>query len=203
MMDDLDFEKLGGLIPAVVQESATGRVLMLGFMSRESLDRTLADGLVTFWSRSRQRLWRKGETSGNVLHLDAIHADCDSDALLLQVTPAGPVCHTGSPSCFDGIGETPGPSDLLARLESVIGERRRLEPEGSYTATLFRQGLPRIAQKVGEEAVEVVIASLREDDDGLKEEGADLLFHLLVLLAARGLSLGDLLAVLEKRMTRG
>jgi phosphoribosyl-ATP pyrophosphohydrolase/phosphoribosyl-AMP cyclohydrolase len=198
MIGDLDFEKLGGLIPAVVQESATGRVLMLGFMSRESLALTLADGLVTFWSRSRNRLWRKGESSGNFLRVDSIAADCDGDALLLRVTPDGPVCHTGSRSCFGG-----SEGGILARLEDLIGERRRAPAEGSYTASLFREGLPRIAQKVGEEGVEVVIASLLGDDERLKEEGADLVYHLLVLLAERGLSLGDILAVLERRMAPG
>ena len=191
----IDFEKGDGLVPVVVQDADTRRVLMLGYMNREAAERTLATGLVTFWSRSRDALWTKGETSGDTLRLVVMHPDCDQDALLVLAEPAGPTCHTGAVSCFDGdagIG-------ALAELERTI--RRRLESggEGSYVRSLAERGPDRIAQKVGEEAVEVVLASKNDDDAALAGEAADLLFHLLVLLNHRGLGLGDVVDVLEGR----
>ncbi len=199
MIDQLDFRKLDGLLPAIVQDNTTRQVLMLGFMNREAIELTLREGVVTFWSRSKGRLWRKGESSGNSLRLVSMARDCDGDALLLLVDPAGPTCHTGRVSCF-GDSAAPDIAGVMARLESVIAGRRDDPAESSYTAGLFRSGLPRIAQKVGEEGVEVVIAALREDAAALKEESADLLYHLMVLLAERGLSLGDVAGILAKRM---
>ena len=192
---ELDFEKAGGLVPAVVQDAATRRVLMLGYMNRAALEATLASGLVTFWSRSRERLWVKGETSGHTLRLRALHPDCDRDALLVLATPAGPTCHTGAVACFDadaGLG-------LLAELEATIRERMEAGGPGSYVRTLAEAGPERVAQKVGEEAVEVVIAPQRDDDAALVDEAADLVFHLLVLLQRRGLGLGDVVAALAAR----
>ena len=155
-MKEIDFEKMGGLVPAIVQDDRTGRVLMLGYMNREAYDKTLATGLVTFFSRSRQQLWTKGETSGNLLHLKSMAVDCDGDALLVKATPDGPVCHTGTDTCW---GETnvASPLQFLTELQDFIERRHEEMPEGSYTTSLFRDGLNRMAQKVGEEALEAVI----------------------------------------------
>ncbi|MEP7217560.1 MAG: bifunctional phosphoribosyl-AMP cyclohydrolase/phosphoribosyl-ATP diphosphatase HisIE, partial [Bacteroidota bacterium] len=155
-IDQLDFVKLGGLIPAIIQDAATHRVLMLGFMNRESLELTLGDGLVTFWSRSRKALWRKGETSGNTLTVVSIDHDCDRDALLIRAIPAGPACHTGAISCFANSSARGGDGDILVELERTVLDRKERMPEGSYTAGLFAAGRARMAQKVGEEGVEVV-----------------------------------------------
>jgi phosphoribosyl-ATP pyrophosphohydrolase/phosphoribosyl-AMP cyclohydrolase len=167
---------------------------MLGYMDRAALQATLDDGLVTFHSRSRQRMWRKGETSGNVLALVGVQADCDADALLVLARPAGPTCHLGTTSCFPR-----APADALAGLDRLVAARERERPDGSYTTRLFEDGVRAIAQKVGEEGVETALAGVAEDDDALAGEAADLLFHLLVLLRARGLSLGHVQAVLERR----
>ncbi|MEM1042861.1 MAG: bifunctional phosphoribosyl-AMP cyclohydrolase/phosphoribosyl-ATP diphosphatase HisIE [Bacteroidota bacterium] len=194
-LDRLDFAKGDGLVPAIVQDAATRRVLMLGYMDRTAAQQTLATGLVTFWSRSRETLWTKGETSGHTLRLRSLHLDCDSDALLALAEPAGPTCHTGAVSCFDadpGLG-------LLGDLERTIADRFASGSPGSYVRSLASAGLDRCAQKVGEEAVEVVIAAKNADDDALAGEAADLVFHLLVLLRQRGLGLGDVTAVLAKR----
>lgn len=185
------------LVPAVVQDAADGRVLMLGYMSRESLDETLRLREVVFFSRSRRELWRKGATSGNVLDLISIEADCDADALLVRARPRGPACHTGAASCF----ATAEPS-ILQRLDALIEERAREPQPGSYTSSLFASGLDRIAQKVGEEAVEAVIAAKNADDDAFVGEAADLLFHLLVLIRARGMQAADVLGRLEARSGR-
>ena len=193
-IDGLAWEKQGGLLPAIVQDADTLRVLMLGYMSREALQATLASGRVTFFSRSRQRLWMKGESSGDVLNLVRLEADCDADTLLVQARPAGPTCHLGRASCFPQ-----APADGLAELDAVIAQRAQELPEGSYTTRLFEGGIRRIAQKVGEEGVETALAAVAEDDDALLGEASDLLFHLLVLLRARGLSLADALQVLETR----
>ena len=193
-IDGLAWEKQGGLLPAIVQDADTLRVLMLGYMSREALQATLASGQVTFFSRSRQRLWMKGESSGDVLNLVRLEADCDADTLLVQARPAGPTCHLGRASCFPQ-----APADGLAELDAVIAQRAQELPEGSYTTRLFEGGIRRIAQKVGEEGVETALAGVAEDDDALLGEASDLLFHLLVLLRARGLSLADALQVLETR----
>jgi phosphoribosyl-ATP pyrophosphohydrolase/phosphoribosyl-AMP cyclohydrolase len=193
---NLNFEKSNGLVPAIVQNALTQKVLMLGYMNKEALEQTLETGLVTFYSRTKSRLWMKGEASGNTLAVKDIFVDCDNDTLLVQVEPAGPTCHTGDVSCF---GETGVGISFLSNLESIIKERKELGAEGSYTSSLFEQGLPRIAQKVGEEGTEVVIAALAESDTVLKEESADLLFHLLVLLREKNISLMDVIAVLSKR----
>lgn len=193
-IDGLAWEKQGGLLPAIVQDADTLRVLMLGYMSREALQATLASGHVTFFSRSRQRLWMKGESSGDVLNLVRLEADCDADTLLVQARPAGPTCHLGRASCFPQ-----APADGLAELDAVIAQRAQELPEGSYTTRLFEGGIRRIAQKVGEEGVETALAAVAQDDDALLGEASDLLFHLLVLLRARGLSLADALQVLETR----
>ena len=193
-IDGLAWEKQGGLLPAIVQDADTLRVLMLGYMSREALQATLASGHVTFFSRSKQRLWMKGESSGDVLDLVRLEVDCDADTLLVQARPAGPTCHLGRASCFPQ-----APADGLAELDAVIAQRAQELPEGSYTTRLFEGGIRRIAQKVGEEGVETALAAVAEDDDALLGEASDLLFHLLVLLRARGLSLADALQVLETR----
>lgn len=192
----LDFAKGDGLLPAIVQHAGDGRVLMLGYMNREALARTLATGEAWFWSRSRARLWHKGETSGNVLRLHGIHADCDADALLLLAEPAGPTCHTGQASCF---GEASPALAFLAELDALIAHRRSEPAAGSYTSRLLAAGTRRIAQKVGEEGVETALAAVAQDDEALAGEAADLIYHLLVLLAARGLGLGRVVEVLRAR----
>ena len=191
----IDFAKMGGLVPAIVQDAKTREMLMLGYMNEEALAKTLAKGVVTFHSRSKGRLWTKGETSGNVLKVISIKPDCDGDALLIEAEPAGPTCHTGTTSCF--VAETDG---ALARLEATIVARKTAgATDKSYTAKLLAQGLPRIAQKVGEEGVEVAIAALSGTDAELSGEGADLIYHLIMLLQARGLGLRNVVDVLEMR----
>ncbi len=192
-----DFAKMpDGLVPAVVQDDRTGAVLMLGYMNQEALEKTLETGLVTFFSRSKQRLWTKGETSGNTLRLRDIRLDCDQDAILLKAEPAGPVCHTGDDTCW---GERNQAVYFLPVLENIIWERKNAAPENSYTAKLFASGIPKIAQKVGEEAVETVIESLGENRERLLNESADLLYHLLVLLAAKEVRLEEVEDVLKNR----
>lgn len=193
-IDALDWDKQGGLLPAIVQDAATLRVLMLGYMNREALQATLEGGAVTFFSRSKGRLWTKGESSGHVLRLVSVRTDCDSDALLVLAHPQGPTCHLQRASCFPD-----APGDGLAELEAVIARRARERPEGSYTTTLFDRGIKRIAQKVGEEGLETALAAVIEDDAALLGESADLLFHLLVLLRQRGLGLDDVRGVLQTR----
>ncbi len=193
-IDTLAWDKQGGLLPAIVQDAATLRVLMLGYMNREALAATLARGHVTFFSRSKGRLWTKGERSGHVLELVSIEADCDADTLLVQARPHGPTCHLGRASCFPG-----APGDGLAELDALIAQRERERPEGSYTTKLFEAGVRRIAQKVGEEGVETALAAVAQDDAALLGEAADLLYHLVALLRARGLSLDDAKRVLETR----
>lgn len=189
-----------GLIPAIVQDTSTGFVLMLGFMNAEAIEVSRTSGFVTFFSRSKQRLWRKGETSGNYLEIVSIAPDCDADTILIKAKPHGPVCHTGTDTCFAEVNY----SDLLFlnELESVIEDRRLNPSNGSYVSNLFAQGINRIAQKVGEEAVETVIAAKDDDENVLKEEAADLLFHYLVLLSAKGLKLGDIVEILDQRHRR-
>ena len=198
----LDFDKTGGLLPAVVQHADSGAVLMLGYMNREALRETLTRRRVVFFSRSRQCLWEKGETSGHTLELTAVRTDCDRDALLVTALPAGPVCHLGSTSCFgDGAASTAGHLAFLGALEAVIARRMAERPEGSYTARLYAEGPKRIAQKVGEEGLEVALAAVAETDDKLIAESADLLYHLLILLRSRGLRLEHVVAELESRHT--
>lgn len=194
-IDTLAWNKQNGLLPAIVQDAASLRVLMLAYMDRAALQATLDSGLVTFFSRSRGVQWTKGETSGHVLRLVRVEADCDRDTLLVQARPEGPTCHLGRSSCF-----ADAPGDVLAALDATIGAREQARPPGSYTTTLFEAGLPRMAQKVGEEGVETALAAVTADDAALCGESADLIYHLLVLLRARGLSLADVTAVLSSRM---
>lgn len=193
----IDWAKGGGLVPAIVQHAESGEVLMLGYMNAEALTATQASGFVTFWSRSRQRLWRKGETSGHVLALVSVRADCDQDALLVRAIPHGPTCHTGTSSCF-GADVRP-PLGFLAELDALVASRHTARPAHSYTTKLFESGTRRIAQKVGEEGVEAALAAVAQGDAELLGEAADLLFHLTVLLRARGLSLADAARVLAER----
>jgi len=203
----LDFDKNGGLLPAIVQDATSGAVLMLGYMDREALEKTLACQRVTFFSRSRQRLWTKGETSGAFLDLVSVTPDCDRDALLVMARPQGAVCHRGTSTCFDVTSNEKHPSAqtsseslaFLNALETIIEQRSGLQAPDSYTARLFAQGPRRLAQKVGEEAVEVALASLTEADSRVVEESADLLFHLLVLLRGRGLKLHRVLDEMRRR----
>lgn len=192
-----DFSKGNGLVPAVVQDAVNGTVLMLGFMNQEAFSRTRETNKVHFFSRSRDRLWMKGETSGNVLHLRSMRIDCDNDTLLIEAHPEGPTCHTGARTCF---GESDGwAPQFLAQLEQVIVSRRRAGAEKSYVSSLFESGTKKIAQKVVEEAGEVAIEAVSGNRELFKEEAADLLFHYLVLLVDQGYSLGEIVSVLEKR----
>lgn len=193
-IDALDWNKQGGLLPAIVQDAGTLRVLMLGYMSRESLAHTLAGGQVTFFSRSRNTLWTKGETSGNTLQLVSVETDCDRDSLLVLARPNGPTCHLGTPSCFPQ-----APADAVAALDTVVAQRLANATDASYTRRLFDAGIARIAQKVGEEGVETALAAVTADDAALRGEAADLTYHLLVLLRARGLGWDDVRAELARR----
>ncbi|GAB6012628.1 bifunctional phosphoribosyl-AMP cyclohydrolase/phosphoribosyl-ATP diphosphatase HisIE [Viscerimonas tarda] len=194
---NLDFEKTGGLIPAIIQDDYTGKVLMLGYMNEESLAKTKETGKVTFYSRTKQRLWTKGEESGNFLHVVSIKDDCDHDTLLIKVNPAGPVCHTGADTCFE---ETNKEDILFLKyLQTFIEKRYKEMPEGSYTTSLFESGVNRMAQKVGEEAIESVIEACNGADERLVYEAADMIYHLIVLLTSKGLSIEDLARELEKR----
>ena len=193
-LEQLDWDKQQGLLPAIVQDADTLQVLMLGYMDRDALRLTRETGRVTFFSRSRQRMWTKGESSGNVLELVSLDVDCDGDTLLVQARPRGPTCHLGRPSCFPD-----APAGVLAGLDRLVARRERERPPGSYTTSLFESGTRRIAQKVGEEGVETALAAVAQDGPALAGEGADLLYHLLVLLHARGLSLADVEAVLRER----
>lgn len=193
----LDWSKGDGLLPAVVQHAQTGEVLMLGYMNAEALAATRASGQVTFYSRSKQRLWTKGESSGHVLALSSIRVDCDADTLLVQALPHGPTCHTGTTSCF-GNAVRP-PLAFLADLDALVQQRHAERPVGSYTTSLFEGGIRRMAQKVGEEGVETALAAVAQDDAELLGEAADLVFHLTVLLRARGLALNDVADLLQSR----
>lgn len=191
----IDFEKSGGLVPAIIQDADTGVVLMLGYMNEKALEKTLAESKVTFFSRSKNRLWTKGETSGHFLHVVSLRADCDNDTLLIRARPSGPVCHTGADTCFD---ETNSRWDLEA-LEKIIAARKIDRKLGSYTSSLFDSGLNRIAQKVGEETVELIIEAKDDNREKFLNESADLMYHFLVLLSAKGCSLKDVEAVLKGR----
>ena len=190
----LDWGKVDGLMPAIVQDAATLRVLMLGYMDRDALQKTCDSGKVTFFSRTRKRVWTKGETSGNALELVDIRVDCDGDTLLVTARPHGPTCHTGSTSCFEA-----APGNFLGALDALIKQREHDRPLNSYTTRLFEKGARHIAQKVGEEGVETALAGVVQRDEELLGESADLLFHLIVLLRSRGLSLDNAVAVLEAR----
>lgn len=195
----LDFAKSDNLLPAVVQHADTGAVLMVGYMNAEALLETFSRQRVVFFSRSKQRLWMKGETSGHVLDLVEVRTDCDRDALLVSARPNGPVCHTGTATCFGDDAVAGGGLAFLSKLEGVIEQRVSENPEGSYTARLFAKGPTRIAQKVGEEGLEVALASVAEGDDKVISESADLLYHLLVLLKSRGITLARVVGELESR----
>lgn len=197
-MMEIDFDKMGGLVPAIVQDAKTKTVLMLGYMNKESLNKTLDTKKVTFYSRSRQCLWTKGETSGNFLNLVSIESDCDNDALLVKANPVGPVCHTGTDTCW-GEENKANPLLFLTELQDFIERRHEEMPEGSYTTSLFRDGLNRMAQKVGEEALEAVIEAVNGTNDRLVYEGSDMLYHLIVLLTAKGLRIEDLAKELQAR----
>ncbi len=199
---DIDFEKSGGLVPAIIQDADTKTVLMLGYMNKEAYEKTVATGLVTFYSRSRKCLWTKGETSNNFLHLVDIKVDCDNDTLLVKVNPDGPTCHKGTDTCWGEENEK-SPLLFLAELSDFIERRHQEMPEGSYTTSLFRDGLNRMAQKVGEEALELVIEATNGTNDRLIYEGSDMLYHLIVLLTHKGLRIEDMAAELRERHCPG
>ena len=194
---NIDFAKMGALVPAIIKDSYTSKVLMLGFMNEEALAKTKELGKVTFFSRTKNRLWTKGEESGNFLLVDSIKEDCDKDTLLIKVRPVGPVCHTGSDTCFDEKNE----EDIMfiKYLQDFIDRRKKEMPEGSYTTSLFNKGINRMAQKVGEEAVETVIEATNGTDDRLIYEASDLIYHLIVLLTSKGYRIEDLARELKKR----
>jgi phosphoribosyl-ATP pyrophosphohydrolase/phosphoribosyl-AMP cyclohydrolase len=199
-IEKLDFNKTDGLIPAIVQHADTGAVLMLGYMNREALSETFERRRVVFFSRSKQRLWEKGETSGHTLDVVEVRADCEKDTLLITARPRGPACHTGSATCFGDERVTKAERlAFLGSLETIIEQRIAERPDGSYTARLYSQGVKRIAQKVGEEGVELALAGAGESDDKVIGEAADLLFHVLVLLRSRGLPLEQVIGELERR----
>lgn len=197
----IDWEKVAGLIPAIIQDNNSGQVLMLGYMNDEALAKTLATEQVTFWSRTKNRLWTKGETSSNVLHLKSIKLDCDQDTLLVQVDPMGPTCHLNTTSCFGNDDTTDAQPALvfLHQLEQILADRKGADPDSSYTASLYARGTKRISQKVGEEGVEVALAATSGDKAELVCESADLIYHLLVLLQDQNLALEDVINKLKQR----
>lgn len=195
-LDGLDFEKGDGLLPVIVQNAVSGRVLMLGYMNREALEKTIQTGKVTFWSRSKQRLWTKGETSENYLNFVDVASDCDRDALLVLANPQGPTCHLGRESCF---GDMAPAHEFLAQLEKILAERKNASAQSSYTASLYARGTKRIAQKVGEEAVETALAATVHDREETINEASDLVYHLLVLLQKENLDWATIVANLKKR----
>ena len=194
----IDFEKMGGLVPAIIQDAVTQKVLMLGFMNEEAYQKTLDTKHVTFWSRKRNTLWTKGETSGNFLNLVDIKVDCDNDTLLIQAHPDGPTCHTGTDTCW-GEENHVNPLLFLTELQDFINRRKEEMPEGSYTTKLFKEGINKIAQKVGEEALETVIEATNGTSDHLVYEASDLLYHLLVMLTEKGLRIEEVAQELQKR----
>ncbi len=198
----IDFEKMGGLVPAIVQDATTKTVLMLGYMNEEAYAKTVETGKVTFFSRSRQKLWTKGETSGNFLNLVSIKEDCDNDALLVTVHPEGPTCHTGTDTCW-GEKNDSNPLLFLSEIQDFIKKRHEEMPEGSYTTSLFKDGLNRMAQKVGEEALELVIEAVNGTDERLIYEGSDMLYHLIVLLTSKGLRIEEMAKELQLRHNPG
>lgn len=195
----IDWEKVDGLVPAIVQDFVSGQVLMMGYMNEEALTRTAATGQVTFFSRTKQRLWTKGETSGHVLQLRNIALDCDNDTLLVKVNPVGPTCHTGTTTCWDSDRQEESQMVWLHQLEQLLAARKSADPDSSYTASLYARGTKRISQKVGEEGVEVALAATSGDKAELICESADLIYHLLVLLQDQGLSLSDVIDKLKER----
>ena len=198
---NIDFLKnTDGLIPAVIQDAETGKVLMLGYMNAEAYEKTRQENIVTFYSRSKQRLWTKGETSNNFLHVKEMLVDCDGDTLLIKVHPAGPTCHTGADTCFDEVNQ--GKGLFLNYLQRIIRDRKQNPTEKSYTSSLFKKGVNKIAQKVGEEAVELVIEAKDDNVDLFKGEAADLLYHYLILLEQKNIDLDEVIAVLQQRHTK-
>ena len=196
-LDEIDWDKGEGLVPAIVQNTDNGQILMLAYMDRAALAQTISSKKVTFFSRSKNRLWTKGETSGNWLDFISGEMDCDADTLLIQARPQGPSCHTGSVTCFND--QTPSNIGFLDQLGALIADRHKTMPEGSYTTSLFAEGKARIAQKVGEEGVELALARMKDDSAEMASEAADLLFHMMVLLEDAGLSLADAISVLQNR----
>ncbi len=197
-IEQIDFNKLGGLIPAVIQDNSTLKVLMVGFMNRDSLQKTTETGKVTFFSRTKNRLWTKGEESGNFLNVVSMLVDCDNDTLLIKANPEGPVCHTGADTCFFETNKEGG-VQFLSYLQDFIDKRKKEMPEGSYTTSLFQKGTSKITQKVGEEAVETIIGAMANDDENFIYEAGDLLYHLIVLLSHKGYRLEDVVSELKKR----
>lgn len=195
---EIDFKKQGGLVPAIIQDNITNKVLMLGYMNEDAYEQTLKTGKVTFWSRSRQCLWTKGETSGNFLNLVSIKRDCDNDTLLVRVNPIGPACHLGTDTCWGEKNET-NPLLFLTELQDFINKRHEEMPEGSYTTSLFKDGLNRMAQKVGEEALEAVIEATNGTNERLIYEASDMFYHLIVLLTSKGLRIEDIAKELQVR----
>jgi phosphoribosyl-ATP pyrophosphohydrolase/phosphoribosyl-AMP cyclohydrolase len=201
MINKLNFDKMDGLVPAIIQDAENGLVLMTGFMNRDALQQTLSEKQVVFWSRTRQRLWKKGETSGNFLDVVSLSTDCDNDAVLIKARPRGPVCHTGEPTCF-GSPDAGWGWDTLAKLAAIIHDRKMKLPENSYTAKLFSKGIAKIGQKVGEEGVELAIAAQYDDKQRCIEETADLLYHTIVLLEAKEIHISSVFEELGKRMVK-
>lgn len=199
---DIDFKKMNGLVPAIVQDATTKTVLMLGYMNEEAYNKTVETGKVTFWSRSRNELWTKGETSGNYLNLTEIKVDCDNDTLLVKAIPDGPTCHKGTDTCWGETNEK-NPLLFLTELQDFINERHEKMPEGSYTTSLFKDGLNRMAQKVGEEALELVIEACNGTNERMIYEGSDMLYHLIVLLTSKGMRIEDMAAELAERHNPG
>ena len=197
-IEKIDFNKLDGLVPAVIQDNSTMKVLMVGFMNKEALSKTVETGKVTFFSRTKNRLWTKGEESGNFLNVVSMLVDCDDDTLLVKADPAGPVCHTGADTCFSETNQNRS-LQFLSYLQDFIDKRKADMPEGSYTTSLFQKGTPKISQKVGEEAVETIIGAMANDDENFIYEAGDLLYHLIVLLTHKGYRIEDIVRELEKR----
>ncbi len=199
-ISQINFDKLDGLVPAVIQDNETMKVLMVGFMNREAVEKTLELGKVTFFSRTKNRLWTKGEESGNFLNAVSILIDCDEDTLLIKAKPVGPACHTGADTCFDEPNSS-GDVQFLSYLQDFIDKRKKEMPQGSYTTSLFEKGTRKIAQKVGEEAVETIIGAMANDDENFLYEAGDLLYHLIVLLSHKGYRIEDIVGELRKRHT--
>jgi phosphoribosyl-ATP pyrophosphohydrolase/phosphoribosyl-AMP cyclohydrolase len=197
-IEQIDFKKLNGLVPAVIQDNSTQKVLMVGFMNKEALEKTQKLGKVTFFSRTKNRLWTKGEESGNFLHVVSMLVDCDNDTLLIKANPVGPVCHTGADTCFFETNKESG-IGFLNYLQDFIDKRKKEMPEGSYTTSLFKEGTSKISQKVGEEAVETIIGAMANDNENFIYEAGDLLYHLIVLLTHKGYRIEDVVQELKKR----
>ena len=199
MIDQIDWAKSDGLVPAIIQDRDSRAVLMLGYMNKAALEKTIETGKVTFFSRSKERLWTKGETSGNFLALESLAIDCDKDTILVMATPHGPTCHTGTATCFGDAAPEPRATYFLVQLSDLIAQRHAEQPDGSYTTSLFAAGKARIAQKVGEEGVELALARMKDDNTEMANEAADLLFHMMVLLEDAGMSFDDAVRVLRDR----